>query len=317
MYYYFIYIVCVYFLRNTALGNSDATATWKNEENCGTTMYDNDSVEIGKGEKYTDKPGLAPWLARLGVVNIDTQEPFFHCEGSLISRQIVISSAHCGTANQVARLGENNIDENVDCKVSVCPPPPQDIKIRTQVLGNNHCNKTNRYDILVIGLETPVEYNDFVRPICVSGAALPMKGRMIISGFSVSHMETRDDKKNVFESEKKLTYAEARILEKQKCDAVYAQELDEGQLCVGYSKGVKEPCAGSPGGALIVYQKEKGVKRAYLMGVAYYDLETCESGGIRPVSYSILGVLGGIAIIVTIVAGTLVIINGIKKLFSG
>ncbi|XP_018579318.1 anionic trypsin-1-like [Anoplophora glabripennis] len=295
MYYYFIFILCAYFLRGTVLGNSDDTETWKNEENCGTTMYDNDngSVELGTEEKYIGKPGLAPWIARLGVVNVDTQEPFFHCEGSLISRQIVISSAHCGTANQVARLGENNIDENVDCKLSVCPPPPQDIKIRTQV-ADKRCNKTNRYDILVIGLEAPVEYNDFVRPICVPEAAMPMKGRMIVPGFSVPHTETRDDQQNVFVSERELTYVEARILDKQECDAIYAQELDEGQLCVGYSKGVKEPCAGSPGGPLIAYEKEKGVKRAYLMGVASYDLQTCELGGIRPVPYSILGILGGI-----------------------
>ncbi|XP_018579309.1 serine protease easter-like [Anoplophora glabripennis] len=310
MYYYFTYVLCAYFLRGTVLGNSDATETWKNEENCGTTMYDNDngSVELGKGEKYIGKPGLAPWLARLGEVNVDTQELFFHCEGSLISRQIVISSVHCGTANQVARLGENNVDENVDCKVSVCPPPPQDIKIRTQVPGNLY-NKTNRHDILVINLEAPVEYNDFVRPICIPEAAMPMKGRMIVPGFSVTHTKTRDDQQNVFVSEKKLTYVEARILGKQECDGVYAQQLDEGQLCVGYSKGVEEPCAGSPGGPLIAYEKEKGVKRAYLMGVASYDLQTCELGGIRPVPYSILGVLDGIKTGIDS-------LNGIKSLFS-
>ncbi|XP_018579278.1 trypsin-3-like [Anoplophora glabripennis] len=255
-------------------------------------MYDNGSIKLTESEKHRAQLGQFPWMVRLGAMDMDAGKLVFYCGGSLVSRQIVVSAAHCGKLSEVARIGENNIDENVDCEECICAPPPQDIEIKKHIHAD-HCRLSNKNDIIVLGLAKPATFNDFVRPICLPEKLLTpgeaKKQPMIMSGWGVVYSGFGNVYVNDFASDKNLRYVKSPILDEKHCNKVYDKKLEENQYCVGYPEGVDKPCAGDSGGPLILHRNVKGVNRAFLMGVASHDLLMCELGEMSPVVYTNVG----------------------------
>ncbi|XP_018579310.1 serine protease easter-like [Anoplophora glabripennis] len=288
MNYFFIFMLSAYFL--IVQGKPMDTQTWENEENCGLTMYDNGTFKLTKRGNRKVAAGEFPWLVRIGVIDVEANEPVFHCEGALIHRQIVISATDCGTVNQVARVGENNIDENVDCELSVCPPPPQDIKIRKHTVADNS-NDSGKSEISIIELEAPVEYNDFVRPICLSQEDIPLPNIKAQRGTGAKWGwgDTLPGLPyvNNATSSRSLIHVKTHVLDKEECRKSYVPELDEDHYCVEYPQ--EEPCAVPLGAPLIAYKEVKGVNRAFLVSVASHNQSTCKTAETRPVVYKRAG----------------------------
>jgi hypothetical protein len=70
------------------------------------------------------------------------------------------------------RLGEWNLETEKDCKPddpTACAPKPIDIKV-DEVITHASYHKSSAkslHDIALLRLAEPVEFNDFVKPICL------------------------------------------------------------------------------------------------------------------------------------------------------
>ena len=68
----------------------------------------------------------------------------------------------------VIRVGEWDLDQDIDCEGSVCAPPPQDIEVEEVIFHENYGKpKAFQNDIAVIKLKKNVTENAYVSPICL------------------------------------------------------------------------------------------------------------------------------------------------------
>ncbi|XP_037933104.1 serine protease gd-like [Teleopsis dalmanni] len=112
--------------------------------------------------------GAWPWLAAIYVNNLTSLA--YQCGGTLVSKRVVISSAHCFqlfkkryTANEVlVFLGRHNL-KNWNEEGSLAAPV-DDIFIHPDF--NSHLN-TYDADIAVLILKHEVRFNTFIRPACL------------------------------------------------------------------------------------------------------------------------------------------------------
>jgi len=151
--------------------------------------------------------GEYPFLALLGRRKKGRKKGiFWHCGGTLINKWYVISAAHCGPTVDFVRLGEWEVvdpdiykrerkciyynensrgpceeacpgscqlgDATVDCdkKLNKCSKAHQDIAV-AEVKSHQDYGKTPIglaiNDIMLLKLSRPVEYNEWVKPICL------------------------------------------------------------------------------------------------------------------------------------------------------
>lgn len=70
------------------------------------------------------------------------------------------------------RIGEWNIESEIDCSPddpAFCAPPTKDIKIAEVIVHPDFQigSKDKHNDIALLRLDTKVEFNDFVKPLCL------------------------------------------------------------------------------------------------------------------------------------------------------
>ncbi|XP_018566942.1 serine protease easter-like [Anoplophora glabripennis] len=244
---------------------------WPLPEQCGKTRFDlRNEFRIIEGEEAC--LGEFPWAARLGVF-MGKDRISFVCAGSLISKYYVISAAHCMRSNMV-RLGENYLDTDPDCN-DTCAPKPQDIKIENYIKHDLYSSTSHTYDYALLELEKPVEFNDFVHPICLPPAPIPHEDlkseHVYIAGWGIIN------RTEFTQYATRLMYITAPILDAKPCNELYHRELIDSQLCIGYQKG-KDSCAGDSGGPVFKAMTKNKQDRAHLIGVVSYGLRACGQG---------------------------------------
>uniref|UniRef100_A0A6B0VC06 Putative serine protease n=1 Tax=Ixodes ricinus TaxID=34613 RepID=A0A6B0VC06_IXORI len=129
------------------------------------------------------EPGNWPWM-----VALYTSNDKFRCGGVLISKQYVLTAAHC-FANQnasflSARLGSTNKTRSTDCSDEITRPDAAEQSATTQndatqnakvicvdveqvcIPVPDDCNFFMR-DIGILKLKRPVSLTDFIQPICL------------------------------------------------------------------------------------------------------------------------------------------------------
>ncbi|XP_018579319.1 trypsin-3-like [Anoplophora glabripennis] len=283
-----LYILAAFFV--TTYGNFLDVSVWEdNPEECGRTRFENTTLDVADYSKA--RVGQFPWVAMIGSIHPDNQILFF-CGGSLISKSYVISEAQCGRLGQLVRLGSikaEDTEEEKDCdECGECALPPQDIKVRKQIFGND-CSLNSVQRIIILELEKPAEYNDFVRPICIPTDAFchtsRIRQRALTPGFGhiFSTLVGVTERKEKFDD---MRYVNSAIVTQEECNAIYPDLLKDGEFCVDYPKGVNHSCVGDTGGPLVEYLKVKGVARAFLIGVAKINPLICEAEDTAPIVYS-------------------------------
>lgn len=108
----------------------------------------------------------------------------------------------------------------------MCAPPKIDFTIEQQIIHENF-NQQNHNDVALLKLDKDVEYNKFVRPIC-----LPMSQafdtdnlNFIVTGFGKtesgleSHIKLKTDVSSVLNAECQNTYEKREIIDTQICAA--------------------------------------------------------------------------------------------------
>ncbi|BES99033.1 Tryp_SPc [Nesidiocoris tenuis] len=204
----------------------------------------------------------------------------WRCAGSLINERWVISAAHCTVTadNLVAKyvlLGDLNVTSNIDERQHKAEP-----KIYQIVGHRNHPDykKPLVYnDIALYKLNQTVEFNRFVRPICLHGGTSVQDGTALASGWGAT--ENRNFSPHLLKVGLDLT-------DNEKCNKAYSQNdyqirkhfragINESvQIC---ASGVgKDTCKGDSGGPL-----QQVLKTPYcmysLIGVTSVGLKCAEA----------------------------------------
>jgi len=240
--------------------------------------------------------GQYPWLVNLGY----TQEgrggkPLFKCGGSLIGNRHVITAAHCVTELPrsfkltVIRVGEWDLDQDIDCEGSVCAPPPVDIEVEDVIFHESYGKpKAFQNDIAVIKLSKNVTENLYVSPICLPyndddenyqvtgrlGASAPI---IDVAGWGATTITGR-------KPATKLQTLEVSVTDSEECKEVYKERggvLTNTQICAGGENG-KDSCVGDSGSGLMRSTPDlaRSNDRWDLIGVVSFGPRLCGTKGV-------------------------------------
>lgn len=230
-----------------------------------------------------------PWMARLGYRRDFSSDFDYNCGGSLISDRYVLTAAHCinentGLVPVSVRLGEQDASSEIDCSFvsgeQVCAPPPVDVVIERIIKHKNYGENRFQNDIALLRLARPVQFTDFVKPVCLPVDGKDQKRDLTGKKVTVAGWG-RVANRNGAGGSKVLMKVSVPVSKAQDCASAYVplQLLiaSEKQMCAGdYGK---DSCQGDSGGPLTTAGTVKGTPRVVQHGIVSFGPSHCATEG--------------------------------------
>uniref|UniRef100_A0AAG5CW86 Peptidase S1 domain-containing protein n=1 Tax=Anopheles atroparvus TaxID=41427 RepID=A0AAG5CW86_ANOAO len=211
------------------------------------------------------------------------------CSGSLITREFVLSAAHCYSQPRKAllptqyrvRLGDWDLNIDKDCQyvdgAQVCNEyPPVEIPVRTIV--NHRLYEPKRrdflHDIALLRLARPVEYGALISPVCMPSWSRQVPQEIVGQDFTA----TGWGKTHAFMALQRKLKIGMSGLNMTVCMRAYkmtAPEVPQVQLCIG-GKRRRDVCYGDSGGALM--RRENDLSRWTQVGIISFGANHCDQG---------------------------------------
>nr|XP_002736238.2 PREDICTED: uncharacterized protein LOC100377031 [Saccoglossus kowalevskii] len=233
--------------------------TINTEAICGTrTLYEPEDRVIG-GSDATK--GSWPWQALL-YPGDDL------CGGVIISELWILTAAHC-----VSGIGSGQI------AVTVGIVDDRDKDGISRGISEVHTHPlyddvNHRYDLALLKLDAPLEYNDYVRPACLpsSDDLFEENHFCFTTGWGLTQSDGTVTPHIL--QEVGLTIQSQSI-----CQSIYPGDFDPySMICAGHIRGGADSCLGDSGGPLVCPIQREG--RWYLAGITSWGLECGEQSGV-------------------------------------
>ncbi|KAF5295126.1 hypothetical protein FQA39_LY13277 [Lamprigera yunnana] len=182
-----------------------------------------------------------PWIARL------VYDGLFHCGGSLITQDYVLTAAHC-----VRRLKRTKIRVILgDHDQTTMTDAPAKMRAVSAIIKNRNFDADSyNHDIALLRLRKPVVFSKNIKPICVPRVSDDPAGKI---GTVIGWGRTMEGGMlpGIVQE------VQVPILTLQQCRAMKyrASKITSYMLCAG--KGTMDSCQGDSGGPLVVPVGEK------------------------------------------------------------
>ncbi|XP_015775278.1 PREDICTED: coagulation factor VII-like isoform X3 [Acropora digitifera] len=216
------------------------------------------------------------WPWQVGLQS--ESDNFIFCGGSLISREWVVTAAHCITRNipnrqRCARpspglrviLGEFDVQNIEGHEVQIA--------ISEVCMHESYHKVTYDNDIALLRLSTPLSgFNETMSPVCLpsSSSSFPVGKVCSVTGWGKT---SQDD----FRVSNKLRVAHVPIIDHAKCKEQYGSKgyvVTDHMICAGYSEGKIDSCKGDSGGPFVC--KQNG--RYFLVGATSWGVGCAQAG---------------------------------------
>ncbi|XP_053674146.1 transmembrane protease serine 9-like [Anopheles nili] len=182
-----------------------------------------------------------PWLARL------VYDGQFHCGASLLTRDYVLTAAHC-----VRRLKRNKIRVILgDYDQFIASETPAIMRAVTAIIRHRSFDQNSyNHDIALLKLRKPVEFTKTIRPVCLPKERSEPAGQLgtVVGWGRTSEGGTLPAL---------VQHVDVPILTLDQCRSMKyrASRITSNMLCAG--KGKQDSCQGDSGGPLLVRNGDK------------------------------------------------------------
>ncbi|KAK0088121.1 hypothetical protein PV325_013117 [Microctonus aethiopoides] len=169
------------------------------------------------------------------------------CGGVLITENYVITAAHCQPgflASLVAVFGEHDISGKLESRPSVTR------NVKRVIVNRAYNPATFENDLALLELETPVNFDAHIVPICMPPDNADYTGRMAtVTGWG--RLKYNGGVPSILQ-EVQVPVMENSVCQEMFRTAGHSKRILDSFLCAGYANGQKDSCEGDSGGPLMI-----------------------------------------------------------------
>ncbi|XP_022242785.1 transmembrane protease serine 9-like [Limulus polyphemus] len=190
------------------------------------------------------------------------------CGGVLLNSKYVITAAHCQPgflASLLVVLGEHDVGGDLESLKPVVK------NVKRMIVHRNYNAQSFENDLALLELETPVQFQPHIVPICLPENEEDFTGKTaFVSGWG-----------KLFHGgpvPEVLQYVKVPIVRNSKCQQMFLKAghikaIRDNFICAGYETGGQDSCEGDSGGPLMV-QRDDG--RWVLVGTVSHGIKCAD-----------------------------------------